>query len=150
MPNEEPKRRSASHMPQAGRGEPRGGTARHEALERRADRAPTPSQRSGSAGTFGTAGLKERGGNFFGTETGLQGHVIPEREANRLPADRGGKDEYANFYVPQARAVQNYRSSTRSSTAKEKQKPEMVTLREQLEAGLPKKIPVPSTPEATD
>lgn len=150
--NEDPKRRSASRVPPARRGDTGGGTARHEALERRADRAPKPSPRSGGAGTFGTAGLKERGGNFFEAKTGLQGHVVPEREASRLPAERRGKDEYAQYYVPQARAGQDYRGATRSSAAKAKPKPEMAALMEQLDAGFgpKKKIPVPSTPEATD
>jgi hypothetical protein len=150
--NEDPKRRPASHMPAARRNETVGGTARHEALERRADRAPKPSQRSGGAGTFGTSGLKERGGNFFETGTGLQGHVIREREPSRLPAERRGKDENARFYVPQAKAGRDYRSPTRSSAAKAKPDPEMVALMDSLDAGFgpKKKIPVPSTPEATD
>jgi hypothetical protein len=149
--NKEPKRRPAPDGAGARRSETGVGTARHEALERRAERMPRPSQ-PGGAGTFGTAGLKERGGDFFGTATGLQGQVLPEREASPLPAGRRGKDKFAHFYVPPPRAAVNYLSPTRSSAAKAKQAPEMLELIESVNVGVgsKKRVPLPSTPEATD
>ncbi len=51
MPTHEgPQRRTASHVPPASLDEKSGGARRHEALERRADRAPKPSPRSVGAG----------------------------------------------------------------------------------------------------